>query len=134
MIKFWFFQNKILKNIYNLFYVTITELDLWEYLKCHNIKCFITHPYQPLKQVYSRVTTLCLPNDMTFQFIMKQMQKISQMGYNLWEYKFIETYFPEYLESAKKITNKIYDILSSPYYLWGRKRIMKDFSCSCKLD
>ena len=131
-MKFWFFHNKVLSNIYNMYFNAITELELWDYLKVHTIKSYITHQDDRFKQLYKRITELSLPNTYTYNFIMKQMNQIAQVGYDIWEYTFIEKHFPEYITSAKLICNQCYDILSSPYYSWGRKRIMKNYDEAIK--
>lgn len=120
---FWFFQNTYIRNIYNIYYQLIqTDQLLYEYLKTHNVYQFRTNKI-PLQMR----DMLCQTSEELYECVMKQMNKIAQLGYKQWEKMYIAKHFPEYIVAAKRICNTCYDILSNPYYVLGRKRILKDY-------
>ena len=121
---FWFFQNSHIRNLYQTYYQLIkSDKLLFDYLKTHNVYQFRTN-----RKLYDMRHMLCQISEELYECIMKQMNKIAQVGYHQWEKNYIAKHFPEYIVAAKRICNKLYDIVSSPYYAMGRKRIMKDFS------
>lgn len=116
-----------LRNDYISCYNSISELDLWNYIKKHKIKSFLLHPEPIFRQLYKLSSKYTLYHDNVYESIMRQMKIISEIGLENWKIQYIKIHRPDLYVAAKFIANRIYDILSNPNYKWGRKRIKKLF-------
>lgn len=125
---FWFIECISLKKSYEDAYDSITQLEMWGYIKHFRIQSFLLNPNPIMRQLYKLTIKNCILHENTYENIMHNMKQIAIHGYYKWEIMYIKKYRPDLYVAGKTINRIIYNVLSSPYYEKGRKRINSMFS------
>ena len=126
-IRFWFIESKSLKKSYDDAYDSITQMNMWAYIKNHKIKSFLLYPNPVMRQLYKLTIKNCILHNNTYEHIMYNMRQIAIHGYYRWEMMYIKRYRPDLYVAGKTINRIIFYVLSSPYYKKGKERITKMF-------